>query len=235
MRTGKDLVLLLLFVSIYFTGVYASRVFDVYRMLQYDRASTPLGCRRTSLNSPATTLTSVPKTVLKPTNTSIAYGGDSLSFSRSVVLIRLEDLLKSENKVNSIQALVNRDDITGVVVILPEKSILAKDENSNLIQAFQKLERAILTEEKVIEKPVYFVFENAELENIRDHLLAEQQGEILPDTYQVVVDAADATLISSVQLTNIQVSLLYFGLLTILGYITRKICQSSNCRCCRTL
>jgi hypothetical protein len=200
----KDRVTVLLLVCILSTQGFASRNFDVYRMLQYDKGSTPLGCRRTSLNSPASTLTSVPTVGIKQNNTSIAYGGDSLSFSRSVVLIRLQDLLKNENRVNPIQALASRDDVTGVVVVLPEKSILFKEENSQLVQAFQKLERTLLSEEKAIEKPIYFTFENPELNNIHDHLLAEQNGEILPDTYQIVVDAPDATLISSISLTNIQ-------------------------------
>lgn len=184
---------------------HSSRVFDVYRMLQYDRGNTPLGCRRTGLNSPATMLTKVPTAASKTTNASIAYGGEALTFSRSVVLIKLEDLLRTESKVNAIQSLVSGDDVVGVVVILPEEDLLAKSKNNQLVQAFQKLERSILTEEKAIEKPVYFTFSNPELNNICGHLLAEQTGEFLPDTYQIVVDASEASLIGSVQLTNIQV------------------------------
>ncbi len=202
MSLRTDLVLLIISFCIVFTQ--ATRVFDAYRVLQYDRGTTPLGCRRTSLNSPATTLLEVPKPGEKAVNASSISSGDTLSFTRSVVLIKLADLLKSD-KGNAILTLVNRDDITGVVVVLPEKSILNKDEK--LLQAFQKLERALIVDEKPIEKPVYFTFENAELEAIRNHLVAEQNGEILPDTYQIVVEAADASLISSVQLTNIQVCL----------------------------
>ena len=197
----KNQISVLILVSI-LLYVNSTRVFDLYRMLQYDKGGAQLGCRKTSLSSPATTLTSVPKAVTKQVNASIAFGGESLAFTRSIVMIKLEDLLKNENKVNSIQALVSRDDITGVVVILPEKSILAEDQK--LTKAFQQLERSLLSDDKPIEKPIYFTFESQEINDIRDHLLAEQNGEILPDTYQIVVDAVEATLIPTVSLTNIQ-------------------------------
>ncbi|KAL0488923.1 hypothetical protein AKO1_009096 [Acrasis kona] len=201
-------ITLLVLASILYLA-YCSQTFDVYRMLQYDRGNSQLGCRRTTLNGPVSHLTSVPAGKIKSNNTSIAYGGESLSFSRSTVIIKLADLLthNDKSKINSIQTLVSRDDVTGIIIVVPDRESLAKENNEALLKSFSALERSLFLSETPIEKPVYFVFNNAQVEKLCDQIISEKGGDFLPDSHHIIIDASEASPINNILLTNFEATL----------------------------
>ncbi|KAG2393072.1 hypothetical protein C9374_009649 [Naegleria lovaniensis] len=154
---------------------------DAFRLIQYDKGTQPFGCRITGLNSPITT----PK----------LGASSALSAARNVIMIKIEELLSS-NKT-SIQTILNREDVSGVLIVLPPNDEIS----TNSIDQFKTIEKQFLI--STFDKPIYFIFQNektAEMLSYFEHL---NEFSLLSESYQAVVSEGEAKPIDQTPVVNL--------------------------------
>lgn len=199
MRQAHDKFWTLFSIFILLTSfVCASNVVDVYRMIQYDKGDTQLGCRKTSLKGATRTTISSPNT----SNTTINLGKVS-TFSRFVLLLRLSEL-EFANSPTILKDLTERHDVVGVVILLPMN---VNDISEGTRRAFQKLESALLRQ--TITKAIYFAFEDEMMTKLYEQAKHVRSSRFYEDHYHLVVSEKEANIIQPINIINYQVSRLY--------------------------
>jgi len=126
----------------------SERVFGVHRLLQYDKAKTPLGSRRGSINLPATV-------------------DPNADLSKRVLIIQHEDV--TDELITRMTSQTQR--LGGVVVVLPEDmTSVGHDE----IERWKGFEARLLNAE--INYAIYFAFGNDQLRELQRELGHSSDG-----------------------------------------------------------
>jgi hypothetical protein len=170
------------------TVVEGVQVFDVYRMLQYQRENATFGSHRTNVNFLAT---SVQLQGMKD-NESLAGLGD---LSRRVIVLRMKDLLP-ENEV--LYSLFDERKAGGILVLLENTTLTDK----KVQKQWQDFESHLIL--KNVPIPFYFAFNNEELDSLYTDLTATISNTGANYQYQLMVSTNEPNPLTKFQLTNIQ-------------------------------
>lgn len=202
--TRRALITLVLVVfCCVFSLVHSHQSFKVYRGLQYDRTLNrlELGVRRTGINNALPISTISTQTI----NDLINNNSSSLPLptQRSVLVIHLEALLASLK--NSSTSIVldhflshsNRNaQWLALIIVFPAKMDETVELAEKNLAALKELELFILT--RSIEKPIYFVQSESELEQLLNRVTLGD------DNLQLTVNEKEATaLAAGVKLVNL--------------------------------
>mmetsp|Transcript_19193 Transcript_19193/g.31416 ORF Transcript_19193/g.31416 Transcript_19193/m.31416 type:complete len:538 (+) Transcript_19193:93-1706(+) len=165
--------------ALFLSGAFAAQTFPAYRVIQYDKAGSPFGSRRTILNL-------------------LASGPSAPDLSRKVALVRASDL----QNVTFDDLLTNKH-ASGVVVLLPE-SVNSVPEAT--LGNWKRQEQDLLNME--VRVPVYFAKETSDLRDIYDSVVkltvgGRTTGSSAKEGYQFVVSGSEASKISRVEAVNI--------------------------------
>eukprot|EP00741_Cyanophora_paradoxa_P003504 tig00000711_g3402.t1 len=161
-------------------AVSAVRTIDAYRMVQYDRAGTPLGSRRTGLNF-------------------LASSTQAADLARKVALVPFDEVSSGviENLVAAKQA-------SGVLVLLPPKLDAIPAET---ISKWKAVEQELVNQEFSV--PIYFAFEDEGLRAMYNEVKGltvsgKTAGAASSEGFQFLVSDSEAKRINNVVLTNVQ-------------------------------
>ncbi|XP_021278833.1 nicalin-1 [Herrania umbratica] len=170
----------------------AAAVVDVYRLIQYDMSGSPFGSRFASLNHHAASLHFPP-------------GAD---LSRTVLIIPLREL----NITFVREYIFQKKPLGGLLFLLPEvfsfenggnKQIHEKEKMKNVLA---ELEQLLIHAN--IPYPVYFAFENDEIEtvlaDIKKNDAIGQPATATTGGYKLVIPAPEPKKVASPTITNIQ-------------------------------
>ncbi|KAK6235228.1 hypothetical protein QQP08_026259 [Theobroma cacao] len=170
----------------------AAAVVDVYRLIQYDMSGSPFGSRLASLNHHAASLHFPP-------------GAD---LSRTVLIIPLREL-----NITFVREYINqKKPLGGLLFLLPEvfsfenggnKQIHEKEKMKNVLA---ELEQLLIHAN--IPYPVYFAFENDEIEtvlaDIKKNDAIGQPATATTGGYKLVIPTPEPKKVASPTITNIQ-------------------------------
>ncbi|WRX32377.1 hypothetical protein QQP08_024864 [Theobroma cacao] len=170
----------------------AAAVVDVYRLIQYDMSGSPFGSRFASLNHHAASLHFPP-------------GAD---LSRTVLIIPLREL-----NITFVREYINqKKPLGGLLFLLPEvfsfenggnKQIHEKEKMKNVLA---ELEQLLIHAN--IPYPVYFAFENDEIEtvlaDIKKNDAIGQPATATTGGYKLVIPTPEPKKVASPTITNIQ-------------------------------
>ncbi|EFC44534.1 predicted protein [Naegleria gruberi] len=152
---------------------------DAYRLIQYDKGSQQYGSRLTGVNSPI----------------SIANFGSSSISARNIIVLNIEQLLTNNTKNAKLQTIINREDVSGLLIVLPRDGL-----NFEIIEQFKSIEKQLLVSK--FEKPIYFIFKNDKTSQmIRD--IENGSDSILDESYQAVITEQEAKPIEQIPVVNI--------------------------------
>ncbi|MBA0767517.1 hypothetical protein Gotri_016391 [Gossypium trilobum] len=170
----------------------AAAAVDVYRLIQYDMSGSPFGSRFAALNHHAASLHFPP----------------GVDLSRTVLIIPLREL-----NITFVREYINqKNPLGGLLVLLPEvlsfktggnKQVHEKEKMKNLLA---ELERLLVHSN--IPYPVYFAFENDEIDtvlaDIKKNDLMGQPATATTGGYKFVIPTAEPKKVASPTMTNIQ-------------------------------
>eukprot|EP01120_Amphizonella_sp_Union-15-10_P004475 TRINITY_DN150_c0_g5_i1.p1 TRINITY_DN150_c0_g5~~TRINITY_DN150_c0_g5_i1.p1 ORF type:complete len:528 (-),score=82.95 TRINITY_DN150_c0_g5_i1:78-1661(-) len=152
-------------------------VFDVYRMLQYEKVTTPFGSQRASVNQLAATLSSKPEALIN-----------------SLVVSPLE--LMNETRFNELI----HNKVDGFLFLFPPEGAPI---NRASLSSWKLLEQALLNQK--FDFPVYFA-RSSSTQFLYQKLLAEDKIQASPmhDNYRLVVNAPEPKPIPNPTIANFQ-------------------------------
>nr|KJB35405.1 hypothetical protein B456_006G113500 [Gossypium raimondii] len=170
----------------------AAAAVDVYRLIQYDMSGSPFGSRFAALNHHAASLHFPP----------------GVDLSRTVLIIPLREL-----NITFVREYINqKNPLGGLLVLLPEvlsfktggnKQVHEKEKMKNLLA---ELERLLVHSN--IPYPVYFAFENDEIDtvlaDIKKNDLMGQPATATTGGYKFVIPTTEPKKVASPTMTNIQ-------------------------------
>ncbi|KAG4129675.1 hypothetical protein ERO13_D09G096800v2 [Gossypium hirsutum] len=170
----------------------AAAAVDVYRLIQYDMSGSPFGSRFAALNHHAASLHFPP----------------GVDLSRTVLIIPLREL-----NITFVREYINqKNPLGGLLVLLPEvlsfktggnKQVHEKEKMKILLA---ELERLLVHSN--IPYPVYFAFENDEIDtvlaDIKKNDLMGQPATATTGGYKFVIPTAEPKKVASPTMTNIQ-------------------------------
>ncbi|KAB2012707.1 hypothetical protein ES319_D09G109400v1 [Gossypium barbadense] len=170
----------------------AAAAVDVYRLIQYDMSGSPFGSRFAALNHHAASLHFPP----------------GVDLSRTVLIIPLREL-----NITFVREYINqKNPLGGLLVLLPEvlsfktggnKQVHEKEKMKILLA---ELERLLVHSN--IPYPVYFFFENDEIDtvlaDIKKNDLMGQPATATTGGYKFVIPTAEPKKVASPTMTNIQ-------------------------------
>ncbi|KAA3455470.1 nicalin-1-like [Gossypium australe] len=170
----------------------AAAAVDVYRLIQYDMSGSPFGSRFAALNHHAASLHFPP----------------GVDLSRTVLIIPLREL-----NITFVREYINqKKPLGGLLVLLPEvlsfktggnKQVHEKEKMKNLLA---ELERLLVHSN--IPYPVYFAFENDEIDTVladmKKNDLMGQPATATTGGYKFVIPTAEPKKVASPTMTNIQ-------------------------------
>ncbi|KAG8483510.1 hypothetical protein CXB51_023403 [Gossypium anomalum] len=170
----------------------AAAAVDVYRLIQYDMSGSPFGSRFAALNHHAASLHFPP----------------GVDLSRTVLIIPLREL-----NITFVREYINqKKPLGGLLVLLPEvlnfktggnKQDHEKEKMKNLLA---ELERLLV--HSYIPYPVYFAFENDEIDtvlaDIKKNDLMGQPATATTGGYKFVIPTAEPKKVATPTMTNIQ-------------------------------
>eukprot|EP00268_Persea_americana_P012634 TRINITY_DN15387_c1_g1_i1.p1 TRINITY_DN15387_c1_g1~~TRINITY_DN15387_c1_g1_i1.p1 ORF type:complete len:558 (-),score=89.25 TRINITY_DN15387_c1_g1_i1:362-2035(-) len=167
----------------------AATVVDVYRLIQYDLAGTPLGSRLAGVNHHAGSWPFV----------------SSADLSRTVVMMPVRDVNITFLK----EYITNRQPLGGLLLLLPQKLIGEKGgemEGGLMRSILTELEHFLIHTNTPY--PVYFAFEdekiNAVLSVVRRNDATGQPATATAGGYKLVVSTPEPKKLASPTITNIQ-------------------------------
>ncbi|KAJ4724930.1 Nicalin [Melia azedarach] len=171
----------------------AATVVDVYRLIQYDISGVPFGSRFATLNHHAGSL-------------HFPSGAD---LSRTVVMIPLREL-----NITFVREYVSRKQpLGGLLFLLPEMFKLDNGGSSKGIQDKQMMKNVLVELERLlvhskIPYPVYFAFENDEIDAVLDDVKKNdatgQPATATTGGFKFVVPTSEPKKVASPTITNIQ-------------------------------
>lgn len=182
---------LLLFVIL---GLSAgSRLFDVYRLFQFDQGAAQFGSRRSVTDQLAAT-TSV----------------NSEKLSKFILLIQAEEFIQTPDLIQRVCIFQNLADpfqlvlrqVSGLLIIFPG------DPSQDILSAWKPLEQALAT--TFLDFPVWFAFSSPELQLFYQELQREEQSgdqvsHLFADSFRLSVPPPEGSQIKAPQGFNIQV------------------------------
>ncbi|KAH9659714.1 Nicalin [Citrus sinensis] len=171
----------------------AATVVDVYRLIQYDISGVPFGSRLASLNHHAGSLHFSP-------------GAD---LSRTVVMIPVREL-----NISFVTEYVSRKHpLGGMLFLLPEIFRLENGGGGMDVREKEVVKNVLLELEKLLVHaklpyPVYFAFENDEIDAVLDDVKKNdatgQPATATTGGYKLVIPIAEPKKVASPTITNIQ-------------------------------
>ncbi|KAL9413444.1 hypothetical protein AB3S75_042011 [Citrus x aurantiifolia] len=171
----------------------AATVVDVYRLIQYDISGVPFGSRLASLNHHAGSLHFSP-------------GAD---LSRTVVMIPVREL-----NISFVTEYVSRKHpLGGMLFLLPEIFRLENGGGGKDVREKEVVKKVLLELEKLLVHaqlpyPVYFAFENDEIDAVLDDVKKNdatgQPATATTGGYKLVIPIAEPKKVASPTITNIQ-------------------------------
>ncbi|KAH9699616.1 Nicalin [Citrus sinensis] len=171
----------------------AATVVDVYRLIQYDISGVPFGSRLASLNHHAGSLHFSP-------------GAD---LSRTVVMIPVREL-----NISFVTEYVSRKHpLGGMLFLLPEIFRLENGGGGKDVREKEVVKNVLLELEKLLVHaklpyPVYFAFENDEIDAVLDDVKKNdatgQPATATTGGYKLVIPIAEPKKVASPTITNIQ-------------------------------
>ncbi|XWS52820.1 hypothetical protein CRYUN_Cryun11dG0105000 [Craigia yunnanensis] len=170
----------------------AAAAVDVYRLIQYDMSGSPFGSRFASLNHHAASLHFPP-------------GAD---LSRTVLIIPLREL-----NITFVRDYINqKKPLGGLLFLLPE--VFSFENGGNMqIHEKEKMKNSLAELEQLlinanIPYPVYFAFENDEIDtvlaNIKKNDVIGQPATATTGGYKLVIPTPEPKKVVSPTITNIQ-------------------------------
>ncbi|XVE79208.1 hypothetical protein DITRI_Ditri14bG0039000 [Diplodiscus trichospermus] len=186
-------VLALVFILVAFVELCdAAAAVDVYRLIQYDMSGSPFGSRFASLNHHAASLHFPP-------------GAD---LSRTVLIIPLREL-----NITFVRDYINQKKLLGgLLFLLPEVFSFENGRNKQIYET-EKIKELLAELEKLlinanIPYPVYFAFENDEIDTVlADIKKNDEIGQPATATtggYKLVIPTPEPKKVASPTITNIQ-------------------------------
>ncbi|XVE59608.1 hypothetical protein DITRI_Ditri05aG0059600 [Diplodiscus trichospermus] len=170
----------------------AATAVDVYRLIQYDMSGSPFGSRFAALNHHAASLHFPP-------------GAD---LSRTVLIISLREL-----NITLLREYINqKKPLGGLLFLLPEIFRFENGGNKEIYEK-EKMKNKLAELEKLfvhanIPYPVYFAFENDEIDNvladIKQNEAIGQPATAITGGYKLVVQTPEPKKVASPTITNIQ-------------------------------
>ncbi|TYJ18194.1 hypothetical protein E1A91_A09G105800v1 [Gossypium mustelinum] len=170
----------------------AAAAFDVYRLIQYDMSGSPFGSRFAALNHHAASLHFPP----------------GVDLSRTVLIIPLREL-----NITFVREYINqKKPLGGLLVLLPEV-LSFKTGGNNQVHEKEKMKNLLAELERLlihsnIPYPVYFAFENDEIDtvlaDIKKNDLMGQPATATTGGYKFVIPTAEPKKVASPTMTNIQ-------------------------------
>ncbi|KAK5803590.1 uncharacterized protein LOC108457260 [Gossypium arboreum] len=170
----------------------AAAAVDVYRLIQYDMSGSPFGSRFAALNHHAASLHFPP----------------GVDLSRTVLIIPLREL-----NITFVREYINqKKPLGGLLVLLPEV-LSFKTGGNNQVHEKEKMKNLLAELERLlihsnIPYPVYFAFENDEIDtvlaDIKKNDLMGQPATATTGGYKFVIPTAEPKKVASPTMTNIQ-------------------------------
>jgi len=161
-----------------------ARVFDVYRLLQYDQGHAQFGSRRATIDHLAAT-----------------SNVKSEKLSKYIIVLQLEELTQTPDLI---QKLLNRH-VSGILIVLPE------DPTSVDLAAWSPIETQLA--QTLIDIPVWMTYGDAHIKELIQELQHEegvglhQPSLLMGDSYKLSVPPIEGQLVKAVETVNLQATL----------------------------